>query len=69
MNAVKRHRETKGWSQAELARRADLNATTVSLIETGRFRPYDGQVRKLADALDLVEPQVEELFRQVGDHR
>ena len=66
MNAMTKHREAKGWSKAELARRADLNASTVGLIETGRLRPYDGQLMKLAEALDL---RVEELFRDFGGAR
>ena len=43
----------RGWSQAELARRSGMNATTISLIESGRFRPYPAQVGKLARALGL----------------
>ena len=46
-------RNRRGWSLAKLARRSDLNATTVGLIESGRFRPYPGQLRKLAKALGL----------------
>ena len=42
-----------GWSAAELARRACMNASTVSAIELGRARPYDGQVVKLAAALGV----------------
>lgn len=48
-------RKARGWSQAELARRANLNAGTVNLIESGRFRPYASQLQKLAAALDLAE--------------
>ena len=69
MNFVKEHREERGWSRAELARRAGLNASTVGWIESGRFRPYDGQLLKLAAALELGEPQVEELFHEVGGDR
>jgi transcriptional regulator with XRE-family HTH domain len=41
----------RNWSRAELARRAGLNATTVSLIESGRLLPYEAQLEKLARAL------------------
>lgn len=51
-------RESKGWSKAELARRADLNASTVGQIEAGRLRPYPGQVAKLARALGVPEDQL-----------
>ncbi len=56
MTEIKRVREARGWSRAELARRANLNATTVSLIENGRLLPYPLQLEKLARALG-VEPQ------------
>ena len=52
---LKEHREARGWSRAELARRARLNATTISWIESGRFRPYRVQLQKLAKALGLRE--------------
>ena len=69
MTQLKKLREERGWSKAELARRAGLNASTVGWIESGRFRPYDGQLLKLAAALELGEPQVEELRREVGGAR
>jgi transcriptional regulator with XRE-family HTH domain len=62
-------RTRRGWSRAELARRAGLNATTISLIESRRFRPYPGQLRKLAAALAVPEDQAEALLgdsEQVG---
>jgi transcriptional regulator with XRE-family HTH domain len=45
---LKTERLRRGWSQAELARQAQMNANTISLIESDRFRPYDSQLRKLA---------------------
>lgn len=53
MKTIRPLREERGWSQAELARRARLNATTVSLIESNRLRPYATQLTKLADAFRL----------------
>ena len=64
MLKLRSHREERGWSKAELARRAELNATTVGWIESGRFRPYRVQVEKLAKALDLT---VEDLERCLDD--
>ena len=61
---LQKAREARGWSRAELARRARLNAATVGLIESGRFRPYEGQLRKLAEALDLEEDALGELVVQ-----
>ena len=57
-------RERRGWSQAELARRAGLNATTVSLIESGRFIPYDKQLAKLGRALGVPEDEVPTLLER-----
>ena len=56
MDTVTTLRLRKGWSKAELARRAGLNASTVGVIESGRLIPYAGQVAKLAAALG-VPPQ------------
>jgi transcriptional regulator with XRE-family HTH domain len=57
-------RKRRGWSQAELARRAHLNAATVSLIESGRLTPYPSQVRKIADALGLPPAQAHLLLQE-----
>lgn len=64
LKLLRSHREERGWSRAELARRSELNATTVGWIESGRFRPYRVQVEKLAKALDLT---VEDLERCPDD--
>jgi transcriptional regulator with XRE-family HTH domain len=58
-------RVQRGWSRAELARRANLNAATVGLIEAGRFRPYPVQLAKLARALGI--PEAEAHFLLVED--
>ncbi len=64
MAEVRALREARGWSQSELARRAGLHSTTVSLIESGRQKPYAVQVEKLAAALG-VEPAA--LLEDVND--
>ena len=46
-------RERKGWSKAELARKANMNASTISQIESGRINPYPGQLVKIARALGI----------------
>lgn len=61
------YRERRGWSKAELARRAELNASTVGQIEAGRLVPYPGQVRKLAEALELTESERERLTEEVSE--
>lgn len=67
MKVLTRERERRRWSRAELARRAGLNAGTAGLIETGRFRPYPGQLAKLARALDWPEERAAELMDEVHD--
>ena len=62
MIRLKEKRQRRGWTQAELARRADLNAGTVSLIESRRFRPYESQLAKLARALGVAETEAESLL-------
>ena len=59
-------RTRRGWSRSELARRAHMNPTTVSLIESGRLVPYPGQLQKLADALGLPPGEAETLARPTG---
>lgn len=46
-------RRRRGWSQQELALRAGLSQRHISFLETGRSRPGQHSLRKLADALAL----------------
>ena len=55
-------RSRHGWSRAELARRAGLNASTVGLIESGRLQPYSSQLYKLANALGISKSQAHRLL-------
>jgi molybdate-binding protein/DNA-binding XRE family transcriptional regulator len=56
---VGRERKRRQWSQAELARRADIPRTTVSAIEGERLTPSVTAALALAHALEC---SVEELF-------
>ena len=38
-NRVKDHREGKGWSQGELARRLGVSRQTVNAVETDKYDP------------------------------
>lgn len=60
---VKREIRKRG-SFSEFARRADLNASSVSQIVNGHLRPYPAQVRKIVDALGW-EGDPAPLFREV----
>jgi len=50
---VKLAREEAGFSQVELARRAGLNETTITHIETGKSLASATTLTKLADAMGL----------------
>lgn len=51
--AVQRHRKAKGWSQEELADRAELHRTYVSGVERGVRNPTVTVLEKLAQALEV----------------
>lgn len=46
-------RMRRGWSKAELARRAKLDQGTMSKIELGRVIPYPVQLVRVASALKM----------------
>lgn len=58
-NRVRVRRAARGWSQAELAERADISRTAVSAIEAERLVPSVAAAIGLAKALEC---SVEELF-------
>jgi molybdate-binding protein/transcriptional regulator with XRE-family HTH domain len=58
-NRVRERRTARGWSQSELAERADISRTAVSAIEAQRVVPSVSAAIGLANALEC---SVEELF-------
>ena len=62
---LRNEREARCWSKSELARRAGLNHSTIGQIESGRFRPYDSQLLKLAKALGVPEAEAQSLLEEV----
>jgi ribosome-binding protein aMBF1 (putative translation factor) len=58
-------RRRKGWSKSELARRADLNPSTISGLENGRLTPYEVQAAKLGRALGLPKGEWDSLMESV----
>lgn len=60
-------RRMRGWSKAELARRAGLNASDVSRITSGRLAPYPSQLLRLASALGQDPERSEDLVRELQD--
>ena len=50
---LKRMREAKGLSQADLARRAKITREYVNKLEAGRYDPTVGVIQRLAKALGV----------------
>lgn len=51
--AVRQQRESRGWSQEQLAERADLNRSYVGEVERGSVVPSLATIAKLAVAFDV----------------
>ena len=51
MKRITYERNRRGWSQAELARRAGIHPTSMSRIENGKEPPYPHRAARLAAAL------------------
>ena len=66
MDRMESLRLARGWSKAELARRAGLSEADVGKIESGRLRPYPGQLRKLAKALHVSLSRISERPTDIG---
>ena len=57
ISLLKKKRIEAGLSKSELARRSNMQSGVIGWIEEGRFRPYDSQLVKLADALGVDDPK------------
>ncbi len=76
---LKKVRELRGFSQADLAKKSGLQSTAISHFETGGRAPSFDNLRKLADALNvatdyllgrsdelkLAGPETDSLFRDL----
>lgn len=61
-DAIRRLRLSRGWSQADLARRSDVSQPTVQRIEAGAPHPSVVNVVRIARALGVsVEDLMDEL--------
>ena len=61
MIAIRRYREQKGWTQAELAKLCSVRPSTVGMWEIGERKPDIIMLKKLAQIFDctadeLLEP-------------
>jgi transcriptional regulator with XRE-family HTH domain len=59
---LKRWREIRGFSQEELAQRAEVHRTEIGLLERGGREPKAGIVTKLAGALGISQGALFEGF-------
>jgi transcriptional regulator with XRE-family HTH domain len=50
---LKKLREAQGWSQSELARRAEMHPSSICNIENARQLPYPNQLKKISWALGV----------------
>lgn len=64
MKRVVLERKKKGWSQARLAREAEVNQSCMSRIESGREKAYPIRGKRIAEAVGW-EGDPAELFEEV----
>lgn len=67
MKRLTLERERRGWSRAELARRAALHPADVGKYEAGRLVPYPRQLARLAEALGWPVERAGELMDEVAE--
>jgi putative transcriptional regulator len=58
-NDLRRRREARSWTQAQLADRLDVSRQTVNALETGRYDPSLPLAFRIAA---LFEAPIEQLF-------
>jgi len=51
--SIKEKRIRRGWTQIDLAYHSRLASSEISRIESGRLKPTDGQIQRLAKALGV----------------
>ncbi len=61
-------RSLRGWSRAQLARRADLHASSIGRIEQGR-RPHPGSIENIRKAFGLSVSTWQRLLALIADCR
>lgn len=57
---VRKHREARGWTQAELAEAAGLSTIGVRQLESGKRNPSLETIGRIADALDITVDELRE---------
>jgi putative transcriptional regulator len=57
-NRVRQHRESRGWSQGELAARLGVSRQTINAVETGRYDPSLPLALRLAKLFGRPVPEL-----------
>lgn len=65
MTKLEALRRAKGWSKAELARRAEIGESDIGKIESGRLQPYEGQVKRLAGVFRVPVSRMHEVLGEL----
>jgi transcriptional regulator with XRE-family HTH domain len=60
-------RERRGFSKAQLARRASIDQGLVGKIESGRIQPYPKELGRLARALGVSKENAQTLLDDASD--
>ncbi len=55
---IRAARRLRGWTQAQLHVRANVNLADISRVETGRLQPTRTQLKRLADTLQIPRQEV-----------
>ena len=62
---IKIYREERGWSQKELADKADVSPSTISKAEGGIFTPSPDKLQRVADALGIPFSELVDLKAEI----
>ena len=66
---IKHLRKQKGWSQTELAEQIGVHLSHINRLETGKYKPSLGVLKKLAYALDVsldtLAGEIDEPFAEI----
>ena len=57
-NRLKEHREGKGWSQGELARRLGVSRQTINAVETDKYDPSLPLALRMAKLFAVSVPEL-----------
>jgi len=60
-------RKARGLSMSAFARSAEMHISSISAIETQMAKPWPGQIRKIAGALDWPLDRADELFEEIEE--